>query len=102
MKRAVVLHARAQQDIAEALAFYDREAPHVVPAFIDALQAATESIRKRPGASSQRWAHELDWPGLRALALEDFPYSVFFLEQPKQLAILRVLHQSRDLAELLS
>ena len=101
MKRQVVVHARAKRDIDEALAFYDREAPHLVPAFIDALQTAVESIRETPGASSPRWAHELDWPGLRSLALGEFPWSVFFLEQAKQLAIIRALHHSRDLASLL-
>ena len=102
MKRQVVVHQRAKRDIDDALAFYDREAPHVTHALIDALERAVASIRRTPGAASPRWAHELDWPGLRSLALEEFPWSVFFLEQPKHLAIIRVLHHSRDLATLLA
>ena len=101
MKRQVVVHARAKLDVDEALAFYDAEAPHVTAAFIDALEAAVRSIRQTPGQSSPRWAHELDWPELRSLTVAEFPWSVFFLDQPKQLAILRVLHHSRDLAALL-
>ena len=100
MKRPVVLHESAQADIDEALAFYEREAPHVKPGFIDALEAAVTAIRRAPSEASPRFAHELSWPGLRTLALKAFPYTVFFVEQPRQLAIIRVLHQSRDLAAL--
>ena len=101
MKRPVVLHERAQADIDEALAFYERAAPHLKPGFIDALEAAVTAIRRAPKEASPRFGHELAWPGLRSLALKAFPYTVFFLEQPRQLAIIRVLHQSRDLAALL-
>jgi toxin ParE1/3/4 len=101
VRRPVVLHERAQADIDAALGFYEREAPHVAPGFIDALEATVTAIGRAPKEASPRFAHELDWPGLRSLALAAFPYTVFFLEQPRQLAILRVLHQSRDLATLL-
>ena len=100
MKRQVVVHEKAKRDIDEALAFYDREAPHVTQAFAEALEGAVASIR-RTGAASPRWARELDWSGLRSLALEEFPWSVFLLEQRRQLAILRVLQHSPDLATLL-
>ena len=84
MKRPVVLHAKARQDLDDALAYYDREAPHVVPGFVDALEQAVRAIRRNPRAASPRWGHELDWPGLRSLALEGFPWSVFFVEQPRR------------------
>lgn len=101
MTRAVLIHARAQTDVDEALAFYGREAPHVTAAFIDAFEAAVAFIRRTPGAASPRFAHELEWPGLRSVALRSFPWTVFFLDQTRQLAVLRVLHHSRDLATLL-
>ena len=101
MKRAVVIHERAQADVEAALAFYDREAPHVTSAFIDSLEAAVAFIQRTPGAASPRFAHELDWPGLRSVELKGFPWSVFILEQERELAVLRVLHHARDLALLL-
>lgn len=102
MKRRVVVHARAQQDIDEALAHYDRAALQVGDDFIDALEDAVGFLRLRPEAASSRFAHELDWPGLRSVTLRGFPYLVFFVERGRSVAVLRVLHQARDLAALLA
>jgi toxin ParE1/3/4 len=97
----VVLHDRAQAAIDEILDCYEREAPHVRPGFIDALEAAVHAIGRAPSLASPRFAHQVDWPGLRSLPLKGFPHIVFFVEQPRQLAIIRVLHQSRELETLL-
>lgn len=98
--KPVLLRLRARQDIQVAVAWYRREAPHVANAFIDALEQTVNRIRRMPKAFSTRFARELDWPGLRSVGLEGFNWSVFFLVQPQHTELLRVLHPSRDLAEL--
>ncbi|MGZ3182941.1 MAG: type II toxin-antitoxin system RelE/ParE family toxin [Telluria sp.] len=99
MKRTpAVLRLRAQQDIDEALDFYEREGgATAATAFIDALQQAIEEIRLHPAMGSPRYGQELDLPGLRHWRLKRFPYLVFYREDSAQIDIWRVLHDQRDI-----
>jgi toxin ParE1/3/4 len=88
----------ATQDLRDTAAHYATEVDAATARqFIDAVEQAFILISRQPGIGSPRYAVELDWPGLRTLQVERFPYLVFYLEQPDHLEVLRVLHTHRDL-----
>ncbi len=89
--------ALAEQDIQDALEYYLSEAPHVVDAFIDALEAASQHIETLPGSGSPRYAHALDIPRLRFWSLTRFPYAIFYIEHGDHLDVLRLVHLNRDI-----
>lgn len=50
-----------------------------------------------PSAGAQRYANELNLPGLRFQALRRFPYLVFNVERSDRIDVWRVLHGQRDI-----
>ncbi|TXH48447.1 MAG: type II toxin-antitoxin system RelE/ParE family toxin [Cellvibrionales bacterium] len=96
--KIVVPRALAQQDVQEALAYYQTQAGSALALrFVDALEQAYAHLSLHGGSGSPRYAHELNIPGLRAWALTAFPYTVFYREEAAQIDVWRVLHQQRDL-----
>lgn len=96
-RKPVVLRARADADIDSALDHYLMEAPRVVDRLLAALEKTVKAIEKHPAAGSPRYAMALGIPGLRHRPVGRFPYLVFYLEGPKDISVLRVLHVSRDI-----
>ena len=88
---------QADQDVEQALAYYAVEAPHIELSFLDALEKAYLHIQRQPGTGSLRYAHALDIPGLRFWPCQHFPYLVFYVERADHMALVRVLHGSRDI-----
>lgn len=100
--KPIIPRARANQDVERAIDYYlDEGAPQAASDLIDALQAAYRLLERRPGIGSPRYGHELDIPGLRGKALARFPYTVLYIERAGHIDVLRVLHQHRDIPELL-
>ena len=97
MKKPVVLRRKADEDIDAALDHYLSEAPEVAPALVSAVEATLASIGNTPAIGSARYARLLDIPELRFRKTRRFPYLVFYIEGPRVIAILRVLHESRDI-----
>ena len=88
---------QADLDIEQALAYYAAEAPHMELSFLDALEKASLHIQRNPGTGSLRYAHALDIPGLRFWPCQRFPQMVFYIERDDHIALVRVLHGSRDI-----
>ena len=88
---------QADVDVEQALDFYVVEAPHVALSFLDALEKAYSHIQRNPGTGSLRYAHALDIPGLRFWPCKRFPQLVFYVERDDHIALIRVLHGSRDI-----
>jgi len=88
---------QADLDVEQALAFYAAEAPQMELDFLDAIEKAYEHIQRHPGTGSLRYAHVLDIPGLRFSICSRFPQVVFYIEREDQIALIRVLHGSRDI-----
>jgi toxin ParE1/3/4 len=99
--KPIVPRERADRDIDEAIAYYAKEAPHVVDDLIDALEAAYNSISDAPRTGSPRYATSLDIPGLRFKLSQRFPYAIFYIEHTHYIDVIRVLHQQRDIPTLL-
>jgi toxin ParE1/3/4 len=94
----VVPRELATQDLLDIAGHYVAEVDAATARrFIDAVEQAFTLISRQPGIGSPRHAVELDWPGLRTLQVERFPYLIFYLEQADHLEVLRVLHTHRDL-----
>ena len=87
---------QADLDVEEALSYYAVEAPHMELLFLDALQKAYSHIQRQPGTGSLRYAHALDIPGLRFWPCQRFPHMVFYVESDDHIALVRILHGSRD------
>jgi toxin ParE1/3/4 len=88
---------QADLDVEQALAYYAAEAPHMELNFLDALEKAYVHIQRHPGTGSPRYAHALDIPGLRFWPCQHFPQMVFYVERDDHIALVRVLHGSRDI-----
>jgi toxin ParE1/3/4 len=100
--KPVIPRDRAIEDVEHAIDYYlDEGAPQAASDLIDALQAAYRLIGLHPGIGSPRYGYELDIPGLRGRALEHFPYAVLYVERTGHIDVLRILHQHRDIPELM-
>jgi toxin ParE1/3/4 len=95
--KPIVRHARADQDVQEALAYYIEQSPIVAMDWVDALEFTYQQIQQLPAAGSARYGHELNLPGLRFQRCGKFPYLVFYVELASSIAIWRVLHEKRDI-----
>jgi toxin ParE1/3/4 len=96
--RPLVLRELAQQDIDEAIAYYQAESGEPLALrFIDALQEAFRRLGTHPGIGSLRYAYELNLEGLRAWPLRRFPFVVFYREQPDHIDVWRVLQAQRGI-----
>jgi toxin ParE1/3/4 len=78
----------AHRDVEAAADYYVREAgPDIALNFIKALQSAYRAIAEHPAHASPRYAQELALPELRSLAVNGFPYLVFYVERDDQIDI---------------
>ena len=95
--KPVLRSPQARADIEDALDYYQLEAPHMVSAFLDALENAVNHIQRAPGTGSPRYAQDLGLAGMRFWGLNKFPFSLFYIEQPDHLWVIRLVHMSRDI-----
>ena len=93
----LVLQRRALRDLQDARAYYQSNAPHVVGAFALAVDAELLHLRRHAATGSPRYGLQLAWPGLRSWPVKQFPYVIFYIDQPEQTTVLRVLHQASDI-----
>lgn len=96
--KSVIPRAQAEQDVNDALEFYLGAAGQKIAlGFVDALERAYQLIGARPGIGSNRYAHELDLPGLRSWPLRGYPYLVFYMSREDYVDVWRVLHAANDI-----
>lgn len=93
----LVMQRRAMRDLADARAFYRREAPHMVADFASAIDAELKHLRLQPATGSPRFGLRLGIAGLRSWPVKRFLHPVFYIDQGDHISVVRVLHQSRDL-----
>lgn len=101
-RKPVIPREQATRDIEHAIDHYLGEgAAQAASDLIGALRAAYRPVGLHPGIGSPRYGYELDIPGLRGKPLERFPYTVVYVERTGHIDVLRILHQHRDIPELL-
>ncbi len=95
--KPIVLHARANEDVQDAVAYYLEQSPSVALNWIDALENTYRRIQRHPGTGSPRYAHELNLPGRRFMGCGKFRYFDFCMESADCASVWRVLHTSGDI-----
>lgn len=66
---------------------------------MDALEHPYDHLGRRPASGSQRYALELNLPGLRSRPLPRYSYLLFYVERTDHVVVWRVLHAQRDIPE---
>ena len=92
------LHRRAVLDIEEAAAYYQAEAEKgVAESLARAVEAQLLRIAEFPALGPLGFAMELGMPQLRSSTVVSFPFIIFYMETCRNVNIVRVLHNSRDI-----
>ncbi|NHC12155.1 type II toxin-antitoxin system RelE/ParE family toxin [Stutzerimonas degradans] len=97
-QKPVIPRALAREDVDRAIAYYlEQEADKAALGLIDVLEHAYKQLSRHPETGSNRYAYELDLPGLRSWPLKRYPYVVFYVEQADYIEVWRVLHDTCDI-----
>jgi toxin ParE1/3/4 len=100
--KRTVLRPRASQDLRKITAHYRKEGgSSLALRWTAALEEALRQLAEYPGVGSPRLASATGIEGLRTLTVSRFPYLIFYIEHVAQVDVLRVLHQRRDVPELM-
>ncbi|MGB6105289.1 MAG: type II toxin-antitoxin system RelE/ParE family toxin [Pusillimonas sp.] len=101
--KPVLARARAAQDVQDALAYYLTEASEKIAiGLLTELEQAYTHLSRFPEAGSNRYAYELNLPGLRAWPISSYPYVIFYMVVADHIDVWRVLHSKRDIPSWLS
>ena len=85
-----VSHRLAQQDLLNAIAYYDEQTPGLGAEFLEAFDEAVAFIRRYPeGAPAVRGQ-------IRRLVMPRFPYNIIYRLAGDHLRVLAVAHQRRS------
>lgn len=82
-------HDAAGAELTEAVEYYDGKASGLGDRFLAEIKAATRYIEQYPEI-----APVIDL-GVRAKSVSKFPYSLMYVVEPEELAIVAVAHQSK-------
>jgi toxin ParE1/3/4 len=85
-----MFHLEAEQELAEAIAYYDSQRAGLGTRFRDAVEEAVLQLVRTPKAFSPYDRH-----GTRKYVMRKFPYNLYFLELADVLWIVAVAHQRR-------
>ncbi|HEY4125553.1 MAG TPA: type II toxin-antitoxin system RelE/ParE family toxin [Rhizomicrobium sp.] len=86
----VLFRQEAENDVAEAFAWYESRSKGLGADFLRALDVAVSSIQRRPSL------HREIAPGRRRVLLRRFPYSVVYYLHNEDLVIVACFHGKRD------
>lgn len=89
MTQSTFVLPEAQRDIREAALWYERREIHLGLRFVREVRSSIRFIEQNP----------LRFPiveqDIRRALLKSFPYSIYFLKNTEDVAIIAVLHQHR-------
>ena len=92
----LVRQERADLNAEQVPDYYLVEAQHMVFGFLDAIEKSFAHIQRHHGTGSLRYAHAQGIPELRFWVCQWFPQMEFYVERDDHIALIRVLHDSRD------
>jgi plasmid stabilization system protein ParE len=93
MPAKLILAPEAEQDIADAYAWYEDHRPGLGEEFLGSVEAALEAIRRTPETYSKVFED------FRRALLRRFPYAIFYERGKNSVTVYGVLHTSRDPAK---
>jgi plasmid stabilization system protein ParE len=89
MSFRLVVRPEAEQDVAEARDWYDRQREGLGGEFLTAVEEMFDRLRESP----QLYA--VGYKGVRPARLKRFPYVVYYRIKDEAVEVLAVLHGSR-------
>ena len=88
----IIFDGRARDDMFQAKRWYRKQSAHLAKRFNAELLRAVDELQDAP----LRWR---EWrPPTRRYILHRFPYNLFYEVSDRQIVILALLHQQRDLS----
>jgi len=90
MTRRFVLRPRAERDIQSTFEWYESQRSGLGDEFLASLRERLETVRSFPEA------FPVLYRDVRRAVVSRFPYVVFYIAQPTRVAVLAVVHQSRN------
>ena len=90
MTLPLIITPEAEEDLADAGAWYERQREGLGERFILCIEAALDQIRRAPAMATEVY------PGVRRVVVRKFPYGVFYRVDPDQIAVIAVYHSKRD------
>jgi plasmid stabilization system protein ParE len=90
MTRELVIRAEAQEELAEAFAWYEKQRPGLGADLLLSLEATLADIRRRPGS------FPVVYKELHRALLKRFPYGVYFVVEEAFISVLAIFHAKRD------
>jgi toxin ParE1/3/4 len=88
--KPVEFHPQAEDELAEIVAFYDRESANLGDEFTHAVERAVEFVRTHPRAGSPLRGEIRRWQVRR------FPYTLIYREEPERIYVLALAHHRRQ------
>jgi len=91
MSVQVVIHSQAEQDMADAVDWYNAQVPALGDTFVAAIMSTLADVAENPF----RFPSLGHQPEVRRALCNRFPYRIFFIRREKQVVVFRVLHGAR-------
>jgi plasmid stabilization system protein ParE len=90
LKRRVVVRPEARAELSEAAEWYRSKSPALGGRFSAAVRQTVLMISERPAVYAEVSQ------GVRRALTNQFPYAIFFSDEPSGIVILAVKHQAQD------
>ncbi len=90
MSLPLIVNPEAEEDLAQAKAWYDGQRQGLGEEFLLCVEEAFEGIRRMPTA------HNKVFQELRRALIRRFPYAVFYRVDDEQITVVAVYHSRRD------
>jgi plasmid stabilization system protein ParE len=90
LKRRVVIRLEARAELSEAAAWYRSKSPVVAATFRTDVRETINRISEWPDAFTEISL------GIRRALTSQFPYAIFFANEPRGVVILAIKHQAQD------
>ena len=90
MNLPLIITPEAEDDLAGAKAWYNRQRTGLGDEFIEQVEKALHRISNMPEVTSAVY------PGVRRVVLRRFPYGIFYRCDEDQIAVIAVYHSKRD------
>ncbi|HEX3067989.1 MAG TPA: type II toxin-antitoxin system RelE/ParE family toxin [Thermoanaerobaculia bacterium] len=90
MRYTLRFRSLARGDVVRARKWYEREASHMVQAFLDELKSLATSIEENP------LMYPKVFNEVRRALMTRFSYAIYFTVGDESIVVLAVTHQARD------
>ena len=90
MRRPVALDPAAERDVAETARWYRDIRQDLAEAFVRALDVGLARISRMPDAYTQVA------PDVRRILLGRYPFALYYMVDPEEIAVIACLHVHRD------